>query len=343
MLKYMRLQNRVRWTLCLSLICLPVAPCAWTPTGNKDNILVCRPKTKPGQDVQDAFQEAFQGLSQELGDEFELTDFQLDGSTTVVDLEQQIIQVQPKLIVLMENRTVNLFKRYQQAQAEGSSFPPALILMALNITKEINRVQHAIGISYDIPAIVSISQLNSLMRDPINRVGVLYREELSNYFEEEAAQCRQEEIELVGIKITEAELNPKLVRQKLNDLIKRKKVDAIWILNDSVIIQRDYLRRVWLPLLRSSRKPILVGARPLLGIGHFGVFPDHVDMGAQAAEIIFDIQEQNWSLEGFTQVVVPVGVIKGVNLRTVTNRLKINKEVLAEMDITLEKEQDLED
>ena len=73
---------------------------------------------------------------------------------------------------------------------------------------------------------------------------------------------------------------------------------------------------------------------PQVGMGAFAVLPDHVALGAQAAELVFEAQDNGWQLE--ERVEQPLSVNKIANARHMKEFLGVEREGLGSVDKLLE-------
>ncbi len=115
--------------------------------------------------------------------------------------------------------------------------------------------------------------------------------------------CLKEKIEIKGFEIDEDTSKHQIeIGNALQRLLKKEKVDALWIANDNVLLRPDLLGNVWLPALKKNKVPLIVGVEalvnPKLNFGTFAVIPDPVALGEQAAEIIFDLKAEEWEHSG---------------------------------------------
>jgi ABC-type uncharacterized transport system substrate-binding protein len=113
----------------------------------------------------------------------------------------------------------------------------------------------------------------------------------------------KEKISIKGIEIDEdTSKHQTEVADALQTLLKKEKVEALWIANDNVLLKPDLLGNVWLPALKKNKVPLIVGVEalvnPKLNFGTFAVIPDPVAIGEQAAEIIFDLKADDWEHSG---------------------------------------------
>ena len=296
------------------------------PSSEPEMVLVLRPSSTD-------FELAHDGLAATLGDQVMTEKLMIDGDTKVEDVAQAMSHWSPNLVVLMENRTIKLYREWLETRPRDAGPPPPCIaLMTLYVEKMIEGMANTVGITYEVPGIASLNHLRWLVAQPIERVGVVYSAGLGDFFARQQALCLAEKIELVGYPLPEAEQKPRKIRRALRTLLRAEAVDALWIFNDSNLLSEDNLARGWVPILLKCNKPILVGVESLITVGHLGVFPDHHSLGEQAAFLVLETRENEWQLTG-DRIIPPIGVIKTVNLSRVTpTDIKLNAEVLDEMD-----------
>jgi len=215
-------------------------------------------------------------------------------------LSTSLDEIKPAVLVLMDNSTVDLYRRYQNEFRNDRPFPPTIVAMAINIVKAIEGLEDTVGIRYEISAAISLRDLRNVIRDPIRRVGVIYREEFQDYFQEQKADAAREKIELVGYRIDEDEKNVhRRLRRGLRYLTQREEVDALWLINDNKLLTAETVKNVWIPSLDGYRKPIVVGVRSLveIGFGHFAEWPDHNEIGNMIADWALEISQTDWQVE----------------------------------------------
>lgn len=269
----------------LCLLCLPTIA---------EDVLCIRPDEMN-------FKTALDGLVLELDQELTVFDKIIDKETTVAEFQKVYEQKNPKLVVLMEGQSLTLYKAFQQLHPAGSMFPPAFVFMTVYAEERIKRLSNATGIKYEIQAIQGLTALRSLLVQPMTRVGILYSTNLRDFFADQKQRCAFEKIELVGIEIDEKQGKlDRIISKRLKQLIAIENVDAIWILNDNVILKDEYVEWAWVPKLKDFKKtkPVMVSVEHLLTlqVGQFAVVPDHLAMGNHAARMILEIKDNNWTL-----------------------------------------------
>ena len=249
------------------------------------------------------YQQAIQGIIDGAEQDFIVTHQIIDDQkTTYAGFSHYLDQHQPKLIVLLDNHAIEYFRRYQKEYQGQKPIPPAIASMALFVRQSIRGLSNTVGISNEIPASTSFRKLREVIGKPVDRVGVIYREDTREVFERQKEYCAQEQIELVGYYVEDERLKDVTtsVKRGLRQLIKKDKVDAMWILNDNLLLTEDSLSRAWVDRLSKFRKPVVVGIRPFIEnmpFGNFAVLPDYYGIGKQVAEMAIDIRDNDWYVE----------------------------------------------
>ena len=284
------------------------------------------------------FAETSQGIKDDLGDDFNLIEKVIKPEITLRDIENYIDTIKPKLIVLVGNTPIRLYTNYQKQNPERQ-FPPSVALSALYVDRLITQVKNSLGIRHEIPAVTSLVNIRSLVKLPVKRVGVLYRQWMKDYIELNAAFCRQEGIELVGVEIPNS-ISIQKVKYHLKHLL-NKDIDALWVVNDNALLSSRLMQNVWVPNIKQFNKPVVVGVEGLtataLNFGTFSVVPDQYALGVQGAGLIGDIMdEQMWEL-GKNKIYEPLSVKKLLNLKLMKKRnIQVNESKLETLDYLIQ-------
>lgn len=283
-----------------------------------DHALVIRGKAQ-------VFDEVLLGIRDDLENELTLIEMIIDKDTSDKNIDQMIDKNGPRLVILMGNKAVNLYAKYQANHA-SFNFPPAIAIAALFIDEFAPKLKNTTAIRYEIPAVTSVVSLRSILDKPIKRIGVVYRKWMREIIEENRKYCEAEGIELIGIelpnKVHNLSENVKAALNKLN-----AEVDVLWILNDNSLLTKEALINTWIPNRKESKLPAIVGIKQFVSkikLGSFAVVPDNYALGAQAAGMIFEIKDNNWLLES-------TGIQHPVSIKTFINII-----VLAEKGLTFQ-------
>jgi hypothetical protein len=278
------------------------------------------------------------GLVDELADPYQIVERKVTAETPVEALAQIIRDVGPRVLVLLDNPTVRLYRVFQATQPPGTRFPPAIVLMAAFLDQASAGLQNTTGISYEVPAVTGFVNLRSLLGRPLRKVGVLYRHGFEGLVARQGELAASEGFMLAGRALDEGD-RLKAVKRGLRRLLDYDHVDAIWVLNDNALVDPALLARAWLPVLRHGHVPVLVGVSSLvsakLEFGTFAVLPDHRALGAQAARLIDDLAEANWVV-GERRALPPIAVEKVLDIDLARSLGPIREEKLREVDRLIE-------
>lgn len=295
----------------------------------KDTLLVVR------QDGKD-FEDALKGLIEELKSDFTIKDKVITRKSEVDEIKLEIDATNPKLVVLMDNTSITLFKKYQSALKDGETVLPSLSIMGVFIADAIKEIKNATGISYEIPIVTSVVSLRSVLDVPVKKVGVIHREFLDRFLTQNKKFCMMEGIEIVEVTLpNKSSEYKKLLKKGLKTLFEEHNVDVLWVPNDNAFLKPDIIQNVWVPTVRKKKKPVIVGVEilvsPQLDFGTYAVLPDHVFLGSQAAGKIYDIMENDWQCEN-EKVDPPISVYKIINFRQAKKNFNATEQKLKVVD-----------
>jgi len=284
------------------------------------------------------FLEVRKSLVSEVRKSFNIHTFMVEPATTEADLASAIKTAAPTCLVLMNNATMNLYRQYQ-ADNPTAPMPPTVLLMASFVEEVQARLRRATGIAYEVPGVTAFINLRAVIRTPIGRVGVVYRPAFRKFVARETTLAAKEHVELVSVPVpndvTAAEL-----REALHDLAQRSKVDAIWMLNDNALVRSpDFVDDAWRAELSEAKLPLIVGVPNLVEPGSplatLAVVPDHEALGLQAANLLFELSENDWQVERYP-VELPLSVRTVVDLKLVRANFGLRPEALKHIDHALE-------
>jgi hypothetical protein len=295
-------------------------------------ILVAMPDTPQTRQV-------WSGLADELGKQYRLVAVRVDGADAADVIGEGIRRHTPAALVLMNNPTVAAYRSYQRIVG-GDRFPPAVIVMTSFLTGHVTHVLCATGISYEVPLITVVTNLRKLIASPLERIGVIVRGSQRAFVAGQAELARREQIN-----VTEQEVSADPNSSELKWALRRIKgqIDALWILNDDRLLTPRLITEGWLPGLNERPFcPTIVGAASLVSarqpFGTFAVLPDHVALGAQAADLMFDIADQGWQIPGDAQVQLPLSTTTAVDLAQARAHFSLREDALRQVDRILDQD-----
>ncbi len=283
------------------------------------------------------FQDTIKGLSDDLaGDAIIITKW-MNNTTENDSIAQSIKKINPRLLVFLGNTPLQAYTRYQKQQT-NNNFTPAIALATLHLDRQLKYLKNTIGIRYEIPAVTSLVQLRTIVKAPIKRVGVIYRQWMNDFIAQNKAYCKQEDIELIAIKMPNSTSINKLSYQ-LKHLL-HKNIDALWVVNDNGLLHARFIQNVWVPLLKNFNKPVVVGIQKLtktnLNFGIFSVEADHYALGVQGAEMIAEIMANGWKIDTH-KVEPPVSINNILNVKLSNKKnILLNQQKLEQLDTLIQ-------
>lgn len=103
-------------------------------------------------------------------------------------------------------------------------------------------------------------------------------------------------------------------------------IDAIWVLNDNALLNQSTITKAWIPVLKKSNMPVIVGVESLIAtkfnLGTYAVVPDHYALGVQGADMLANIMDAGWVVSDVA-VEQPLSVKKIINLN-ISQKRKIS-------------------
>jgi len=297
----------------------------------KDSLLIIRL-----EDI--ALKQAVDGIRSQIRQDFLVVEMIVNADTAENEISRKMKDISPKLVVLMDNASISLYKKFRKGLPDSSEAVPSVSMMASFMDIMIRDIKNAAGIFYEVPVVTSIVNLRSVMPSvPLKKIGVVHREFMEQSVKTNREYCKKENIELVSQIIPGDDVKSYL--EKALNRLRDQNIDALWIPNDNKIVNASLLQSVWFPFAGQFGKPIIVGVevlvQPKFKFGTFAVIPDPFELGVQAAEIIFDIRDNGWKAEG-RGIEPPRSVFKIINMEQAQRLFRIDKEKLSNIDKILQ-------
>lgn len=338
----MPLRSAVPWWTA-SLLSLALGACATNTAGRKGGADLQIPNQPGAPSVltlmpdSDTAREAFRGLVQEMGEDVNFSFRIVEKNTSPEDVARWVRSTRPKAVVLMNNPSLRVFRRYQaSATGQGRSLPAVGVLTSF--LRESGRGMSLAGVIYEVPLLTSVVNLRALVEQPVRKVGVIHRGIFKRFLDEQGRLAASEGIQIVPIEVDDP--NPRTVRSGLEKLREEMKVDAIWVLNDNRLLSRDLVRDAWLPALRSNSTPIIVNVRSLVSadvdFGTFAVLPDHFALGTQAGQLLAAMADRGWRLPSSNGFEYPIAVRKVLHVGFARDNLALAERELQSVDELVE-------
>ena len=311
----------------LLLLVLVILYPSYLLADNSKNILLFRA-------FGDKFSQTSQGIKDDLGEDFNVIEKIIEPEMAASIIKNHINNIKPVVIVLIGNTSARLYTRYQKKYPQ-QTFPPSVIMSALFVDRLLQQMKNTQGIRHEIPAVTGISSIRALLKQPVKRVGVIYRKWMRNYIKLNSDFCLQEGIELVAVEIPNM-ISVKNFNYHLRHLLS-KEIDALWVANDNTLISSQLIQNVWLPNIKEFNKPVIVGVENLttrtLNFGTFAVVPDQYALGIQGAGLIGDIIDEGVKQFEQNKVYEPLSVKKLLNLSLMQrHRIAVDETKLETLD-----------
>jgi hypothetical protein len=284
------------------------------------------------------FAEVRKSLVSEVQKRFNIRTFVVGPQTTEKDLAVAITKAAPACLVLMDNVTMNLYRQHQAANP-AATMPPAVLLMASFVEEMQARLRRATGIAYEVPGVIAFVNLRSVIRAPIARVGVLYRPAFRKFVARQTTLAAKEQIELISVSVPN-DVTAVELRDALHDLVQKRKIDAVWMLNDDALVRSpEFVDDAWRMELTDARLPLIVGVPnlvdPSFPLATLAVVPDHEALGLQGANLLLDLSENGWQVERFP-LEGPLSVRTVVDIKQVRANFGLRPDALKRIDSALE-------
>lgn len=250
------------------------------------------------------FDQARNELVNELRDEFSVSICEINEAATIEQIASLFNSNGiPKSVVLIGNNAIRMYLKYSDQYKKKTEGIQVVTILALDVQRAVAGIPNVNAISYETPIVTALVNFRRVLDKPINKVGVIYRKAYQEFVVKQARFCRKENIEIKGLEISDdAGKHQTEITEALKTFLKKDPVDALWVVNDNILLKPELLGNVWLPTLKKNKTPLIVGvealANPKLNFGTFAVIPDPVALGEQAAEIIFDLKFDSWSHNG---------------------------------------------
>ncbi|WP_438024603.1 hypothetical protein [Sorangium sp. So ce233] len=298
---------------------------------NAPTILVVMPASEHVEGV-------WKGLRDELSGDFEVFEQRINEESGPEILAKDIQAIKPACVVLMDNGAVRLYRAYQNAQPAGTQFPPAVITMTSFLEDSYHMVQNATGIAYEIPGVTQFVKLRSIINRPVLRVGVVYRAPFAGFMARQQKLAKIEQIEIVGQEVGRDPRRTE-VATALESLVENEQIDALWVLNDNILLKPRWLASIWLPKVgKKCRIPVIVNVASLLTrvqLGTFAMVPDHAALAVQTADMVFDLADGGWQIRR-PAIQLPLEINTIVALERARKQFGLKESALRSIDETFE-------
>ncbi|MFZ4404729.1 MAG: hypothetical protein ACOYOK_11560 [Pseudobdellovibrionaceae bacterium] len=239
---------------------------------------------------QEDFNKLTESLTKELGSGYESKVVKIDKGATLEVIEKNVTEFSPKLIVLMDNQSVTLAQEYYKKNPKSKI--RSIALMGLNFKKLLKNNANICGIAYEVSAFSLLTQFRNAKSDKkLKSVLVFYRgSQYEETIKEAIELSKPEKIELTGIDVDKKGVVFDYLKTEGLKEVQSGKYEAVYVLLDSVLLEKNIFMEFWLPLAKDSKIPILIGTEkfvnPNFNFAVFGLSPNLKELASQAAQMI---------------------------------------------------------
>jgi hypothetical protein len=162
-------------------------------------------------------------------------------------------------------------------------------------------IPNAVGIYFQAPISTSIMQYEKVTGKSYNRIGVLYRENMTPFIEKNVEPCWKSGMTLSAKRMKNKD--PELantVGKALEELNKTDRVQVIWLPDDDDLLRSDIISEVILPFKQIHDIVFLVSSQKYMtapwNLGTYCIMPDIPAIGSQVVSIMNTIELNGWVL-----------------------------------------------
>lgn len=241
------------------------------------------------------------GIQNALGTAHTVADYVIDGDTKYDAFKSKVNEEKPDLLVVMDNKAVKFAQELNTEADPKLKNMRGIATMGLNLKKVLAGSKTIAGVAYEVPAFTVITQFRYIVKQPIKNVMVIYRKsQFEGTVSEAQAQLKREGVNLIALDAESKGTDPKdlvsFIDDNLKDEVDGTKVDAIWVLSDNALMNKETFAPFWVTRAREMKVPFLCGIEKFaskdLDFCSYSASPQHKDLGQQVSEMIFAVLEE---------------------------------------------------
>jgi hypothetical protein len=298
----------------------------------KPVVLIAMPKTKDAEEVRHS-------MVAELKKNFDVVTFVVEEGASAANLARALQAAKPACIVLMNNSTIKLYRELRKAQPAAGENPPVVMVLASLVEDMKSYIPNSTGIAYEVTALTAVANLRSVISKKVTRVAVVHRPPFQAFVARQKVLAAREKIEIVPLEVGR-DPSADDISGALKKAGAEAKADALWVLNDNGLLKDGaFIASVWQPALQALGLPVIVGVPALVDaqvhFGTFAVLPDHEALGVQTANLIFDLQDQDWNATD-QQIELPLSTKTVCDIKQVKERFGLREGAASAIDRVVE-------
>ena len=189
----------------------------------------------------DKFNETYEGLFEELEEEYEISKVMLNSEKPEENIAE-LEKINPVGIVLMENKSLKVARKFQK-ESEILKNKPIFPVMALQLEQSIEGLNNVTGIKFEIPAYTIFSNVKYISKKKFKYVLTFYRSSFQPLIDQSKKMLAKENLVLNAICVDcdGENMSPKKLSKRLKKLFKKAdkkdEADIVWVLADNVLLK----------------------------------------------------------------------------------------------------------
>ncbi|MCU7958143.1 MAG: hypothetical protein KZQ74_02280 [gamma proteobacterium symbiont of Bathyaustriella thionipta] len=292
------------------------------------------------------YKEIVEGIRDEVNGNLNIIEVKLKTNKELGCINNKLSQHKPKFIILIGNKASVCYYRYQKRYPE-KDMVPAIIVSSLFVGQLVKHMRNTAAIRYETPLPILVSRSRQLIEEPIDKIGVVYRKWMKDFVFGNKNMAHIEDVKLVHYEI-ENKPSAQSVRYYFKQMAKED-IDAIWLIDDSYIMNPKFIKSSIEPILREFKKPVLASSETFVkkevALADFSMTPDSYFLGIQTASVMMDILTQikesngkaNEAIDLHSKPIEPISMVESINMRLInTKGLKMNPNTLLEIETIYE-------
>ncbi len=130
------------------------------------------------------FDQARNGLVNELRDEFSISVVEIDENTLIEEIDTLFqSHNSPKAVVLIGNNAIRAYIKFTQQHKKKTESIQVVTILALDVQRAVSSIANVNAIAYETPMVTALVNFRRVINKPISNVGVLYRKPLKEFID----------------------------------------------------------------------------------------------------------------------------------------------------------------
>lgn len=268
------------------------------------------------------YEEFFQLIQREFSESYEVHDYLINQDTELEEFNKAVEKHKPDLLVLLDNRSVNLAKKMYDTYPKSRNIK-AIASMGLNLQTELAGETNIAGVGYEASGYSIVTEYRKVIDAPLTKIVAFYRSSVfSEMIADATKQLSREQVELLAFDLDKVDEDDRddYIAKKMSEVA--DKVDGIWVISDNILINKKNFAKLWIKQARSLDIPFLCGIKnftqPKMDFCTFSASPLHEGLALHLVELGYAILEDDVSPD-------EIGVEYIVSLEKQLNKQRLDK------------------